>query len=188
MNDLTLMAVKRTIGVAIFGLLILILSVSTSARSSEPQRMLVLKAGMVNGFANYTTWPPAYRSKPFVIGVMGSNESFTTALKRFFSKKPKSTSRPLIIKQVGEDDILECHILVILEDQQQYIPQVLAKTANQPILTIANGNEFVDQGGHVGFFSENNKLRFAINYQATLDSQLKISSRLLGLSRVVGKE
>ena len=53
-------------------------------------------------------------------------------------------------------------------------------------MTVADTSGFLDAGGMIQFFSENDRVRFAINVDATGRAKLKMSSKLLSLARVVG--
>jgi hypothetical protein len=47
---------------------------------------------------------------------------------------------------------------------------------------------FLDAGGMVQFLNENDRVRFAVNVDATGRARLKLSSKLLSLAKVVGGE
>lgn len=144
---------------------------------------------MVTGFTTYTTWPGTAKASQFVIGVIGEDEYFITALTRFFSKKPLSGGRLLKIRRITAAQVADCQVVIILgETANQDAKTIIAAIAHLPILTISDQVNFAASGGHVNFFNENNKLRFEINWQSTIQSNLKISSQLLRLARVVGKK
>ncbi|MFT4926636.1 MAG: hypothetical protein ACI8WB_002734 [Phenylobacterium sp.] len=153
----------------------------------DSARTNVIQAGMVNGFTTYTTWPNPDTTDPFVIGVMGAQNLFIPALQRFFAKKPVFPHRQIDIREVTLKEVTDCHLLVIFGQANEQGDAILAKVASLPILTISDQAHFAESGGHVNFYHENNKLRFAINWKTTHHSNLKISSRLLRLARVIGK-
>ena len=152
----------------------------------DSARTYVIKAGMINGFTAYTNWPEQKQSGPFVIGVLGNNPSFIKVLERFYQKKPVD-GRQVIIKSVTLEQLLDCHVVIILGEANSQNPAVLERVRGHPVLTISDEVDFAQSGGHVGFYSQNNKLRFEINWPSTNESQLKVSSRLLRLARVIGK-
>ena len=54
-----------------------------------------------------------------------------------------------------------------------------------PVLTVGEGTEFLDDGGMVEFFVEQNKIRFNIN-QAQADAEgVRLDSQLLSLASTV---
>jgi hypothetical protein len=50
---------------------------------------------------------------------------------------------------------------------------------------VGESENFVQQGGMIGFFLEDNKVRFEINLDAAERARLKISARLLALAKTV---
>ena len=78
------------------------------------------------------------------------------------------------------------HILFISISEKKRIPQLLAGLQGSSVLTVADFDEFLEEGGMIQLYTENNRVRFAINVDATGRAKLKISSKLLSLARVVG--
>lgn len=156
---------------------------------SEPnERMTVLKAGLVNGISSFTTWPNMADDEALMVCLLAKSPDFTESLQRFYEQKRRSNDRKMKIDVVSVDRLSHCHLVVVLDNQNRQSSQLLASVAKLSILTISDDPQFTAQGGHISFFKENNKLRFEINYQATIESGLKISSRLLKLARVINKQ
>ena len=156
---------------------------------SEPsERMTVLKAGLINGISSYVTWPMMADNEALMVCILAKNDGFSESLKRFYQQKQRNTDREMHIEVVSVDRIKHCHLVVLLEEQNRHSAQLLLSIGKSPILTISDDPQFTANGGHISFFKENNKLRFEINYQATIDSGLKVSSRLLKLARVINKQ
>ena len=55
----------------------------------------------------------------------------------------------------------------------------------QPVLTVSDGNGFAAAGGIIELYVDKGRMRFAINLDAVEQSGLNLSSRLLGLARIV---
>jgi len=53
------------------------------------------------------------------------------------------------------------------------------------VLTVGEHEHFLDQGGIMRLFLENNRVRFSVNQQSADRAGLQISSRLLRLARAV---
>lgn len=53
------------------------------------------------------------------------------------------------------------------------------------MLTVGDSEHFAEEGGMIGFFLEDNKVRFEINLGAAEQAKLKISARLLALAKTV---
>ena len=53
------------------------------------------------------------------------------------------------------------------------------------MLTVAEQDTFLNDGGVIRFLNENNKVRFSVNLEAARAANLTISSELLKLAREV---
>ena len=54
-----------------------------------------------------------------------------------------------------------------------------------PVLTVSDGKGFSQAGGIIELYVEGGRMRFAINVDAAERSGLRLSSRLLGLAKVI---
>ena len=169
-------------------ILFIVYAGSGQSQSEPNERMTVLKAGLVNGISNYTTWPNMADDETLIVCLLAKSHNFTESLQRFDKQKSRSKERKMKIDVVSVDKLSHCHLVVLLGDQNRQSSQLLNSVAKLSVLTISDDPQFTAKGGHISFFKENNKLRFEINYQATIDSGLKISSRLLPLARVINKQ
>lgn len=175
-----------TLSRCIIVFILLVFTGAASADGMDSARTNVIKAGMINGFTAYTTWPNYNINKPFVIGVLGADKHFIPALQRFFKRKPVTQFSSIEIKEIQLSQVTDCQVVILLGQSNQYSKEVLQRIGRLPILTISDNERFAYNGGHVSFYNENNKLRFAINWKSTTNSRLKVSSRLLRLARLVG--
>ena len=62
---------------------------------------------------------------------------------------------------------------------------MLASTGRLPILTVGEADRFAEDGGAIGFCTEDNKIRFEVNLDAAGKAGLKISAKLLALAKTV---
>ncbi len=151
-------------------------------------REYAIKAGFLYHFSTYIKWPRDVfpgDGKPFVIGVYGRNP-FGGALKTIALRK-KVDGQPIEIRHITSvQEALACQILFIprtvsLEEQAA----VLKATSGFPVLTVGETDDFVQRGGTVQFFLENNKVRIAFGEKSHLRDDLKVSSKLLTLSKLI---
>jgi len=91
--------------------------------------------------------------------------------------------RVLHFKQAQE--IQGCQVLFLGTPEKKFISATLGSLRASPILTVGDSEDFVQQGGMIGFFLEDNKVRFEINLDAADRAKLKISARLLTLAKTV---
>jgi hypothetical protein len=85
----------------------------------------------------------------------------------------------------GAGDALGCHIIMITFDRSEQADGLIAAAAGRPTLTIGETEGFALSGGVIGFYDDGPKIRFEINLRAAEDANLRISSRLLQLARLV---
>lgn len=147
-----------------------------------------LKALFLYNFGSYVEWPPDTFSSdqsPFVIGVLGS-APFENTLTGLAATKTIAGRKILVEFFPSVDKIKPCQILFItrnIDARQQRL--AVEKLRNQSVLIVGESAGFADQGGSVNFFIEANKIRFEINPETVKQQELKISSKLLSLAKIV---
>ena len=60
---------------------------------------------------------------------------------------------------------------------------MLGAVRRLPVLTVGEGQRFLEQGGLIAFLIENDRVRFAISRRAADAAGLSISSKLLRVAR-----
>jgi YfiR/HmsC-like len=157
-------------------------SAQTNA-SSEYQ----VKAAFLFHFAQFVDWPPeAFKdaATPLTYCTVGE-DPFHGALDASLNGKAIDgrPARVLHFRQVQE--IQGCQILFLGTSERKFISATLANLKASPVLTVGESENFVQQGGMIGFFLEDNKVRFEINLDVADRAKLKISARLLALAKTV---
>lgn len=147
-----------------------------------------VKAAYLFNFLKFVEWPAdafADSLAPIVIGIVG-DDPFGEVLPQVTVGKTVQ-GRDLVIHRYHDGENLRgCHILFIDASERKRLPQILAALRGSSVLTVADMDEFLDEGGMIQFLSEDNHVRFAINADATMRAKLKVSSKLLSLARTVG--
>ncbi len=82
------------------------------------------------------------------------------------------------------DSLTGFEVLFISPSQPDF-HRVLAGLGSSPVLTVGDAEDFARLGGMINFRVEENKVRFEINPAAATRAGLRISSRLLGVARVI---
>lgn len=148
-----------------------------------------VKAAYLFNFLKFVEWPEnAFQDAlaPIVIGVVG-DDAFGSALPEVIIGKTVQ-GRDLVIRRYHTGENLRgASILFISASEKKRLPQILASLHGSSVLTVADMSGFLDEGGMIQFFFEEDRVRFAINVDATSQARLKVSSKLLSLARVVGK-
>ncbi len=157
--------------------------------ADEPSPEYKVKAAFIYNFAKFIEWPAGHFSSddaPFVIAVVGP-DPFNGALEQAVSGKKVGTHPVQIRHFDSADEIGNCEILFVAAEDDASQTKIMAKIAGKAVLTVGDSDHFDSNGGSVRFFTDENKMRFEINTDATDNSGLKISSKLLKLARIFRK-
>jgi hypothetical protein len=167
---------------------LLICAIAFSPSAQSQSREYQLKAAFLFNFAQFTDWPddafPSTNS-PFVIGILGQQNPFGSALTDV-AKGETLHGRPIEIRLFQSiEEIHVCHILFVNPVSEERLPQILDSLRSRPILTVSDMGNFARRGGIIRFLTVQNKIRFRINLTAARNARLTLSSKLLRLSEVV---
>ena len=125
-------------------------------------------------------------SAPIVIGIVGT-DPFGPVLQQVVEGKT-AQGRNLVVRNYhAGEDMRHVNILFISASEKKRLPQILAGLQGSGVLTLADSDGFLEQGGMVLFQSNNGKARFAINLSAANLAKVKISSKLLSMARLTGE-
>lgn len=161
-----------------------------SAGDEEANREYAIKAAYIYNFGRYVQWPPdAFEGPqtPLVIGVVGY-DPFGPLLDEI-AKSKKIEGRPIVARRFASmDEYTPCHILFVASlapAKEKRAALEIVRTSK--VLLIGEDPGLAEQGATINFFVEQNKIRFEINVDAARRHQLKISSKLLNLAKIVGR-
>ncbi len=73
--------------------------------------------------------------------------------------------------------------MFVSSSETERLRSVLKKVKGS--LTVSDIDGFAQLGGAIGFYVENNKLRFEINLQALHETKAQVSSKLLRLAKII---
>jgi len=143
-----------------------------------------LKATFTLNFVKFTSWP-AMPPGAAILVCVSSEDSMSEAIAQAFNGQ-LIDGHPVRTTRIRADaDIRDCQLLFISERESRQFAATLNEASRLPILTVSDSDRSTSRGAIVGFFTENDRLRFAINIDALDRSRLKISSRLLTLAKPV---
>ncbi len=158
-------------------------ALAQSNASSEYQ----VKAAFLFHFAQFVDWPAeTFRDaeSPLTYCTIGE-DPFHGALDASLNGKTIGT-RPFRVQHFRRgQEIQGCQVLFIGTLEKKSVAEALPALKGNPVLTVGESEHFVQSGGMIGFFLEDNKVRFEINLDAAEHAKLKISARLLALAKTV---
>jgi YfiR/HmsC-like len=145
-----------------------------------------VKAAFLYNFVKFVEWPnSAFHAtdSPVAICVLGA-DPFGRTLDDIVEGE-RVESRPLVVRRVDEArEAGACHLLFVSSSERTRFAPILAAVNTRRVLTVAESTEFLAAGGHIAFYLEANRVRFAINTGATAKSEFQVSSKLLRVARI----
>lgn len=185
---------------------------------SAPTKEYQVKAAFIYNFIKFVDWPKEAgqeskekagnddTAKPITIGIIGTNP-FGEALEAITKKRIRN--RKVVLKHFpgfaknsvryrkgnetkyeykDEDALKACHVLFVGSSESKYCKEIIDIVKDNCVLTIGETKDFLEDGGIVGFVTEEKKVRFGINLIAAERANLKIRSKLLRLAKRVIKQ
>jgi hypothetical protein len=142
-----------------------------------------VRAGYLYNFAMFVEWPAAQAQEPLTIAVLG-DDFFAFALRQINGRL--ANGRKIVVKNVDEsDDLARTSILYIASADDRAAAAALSRVARSPVLTVGESPRFTQIGGIVRLYTDESRLRFEINVSRSQQTDLRISSKLLGLAKIV---
>lgn len=158
--------------------------------TTETTREYQIKAVFLFNFAQFVEWPShtfPEKKAPLVIGVLGE-DPFGSFLDETV-RGENVNDHPLIVERYkNPEDVKMCHILFINYAKSDQLKQALLNLKPKNVLTVGDAASFANQGGIIGFFTENSKIRFRVNLKLAKEADLTISSKLLRVAEIVGEK
>ena len=145
-----------------------------------------IKAAMIVNFIQFVEWPddPDLPRESLVIGIIGKN-TFGDAFDHIEGRIVNG--KQLILKRFASlEGLNKCQVLFVPASESYRMYEILKSVSGYPVLTIGETDGFIRLGGIIRFYLEENHIRFEINKNAALDSNLKISAKLMEIARVIG--
>ncbi len=145
-----------------------------------------LKAVFIYHFTKYVEWPDD-GTNTFDITVFG--DSRITKPLRKIAAKQKVKKRNIRVKKVDDvQEIEQCHILFISESKEEKLKDILKKAESLKILTIGSSDGLAKKGVAINFIIIKGRMKFEINTDAMARIELKLSSQLLKLAKIVREQ
>ena len=146
-----------------------------------------LKAAFLYNFAKFTAWPGAALgpSDPLVLCVL--NDRAVTDMLVSLTQNRSIDGHALVVRAMKLDSpaLSECRLLFVSGLDGAESAALIDAVAGKPIFTVSDHDRFAQFGGVAGFYVEGGTLKFAINHDAAQRAGLQLSSKLLGLARIV---
>jgi len=166
----------------LLGALLFGVRVEAQAPMGESQ----VKAMFVYNFLKFVEWPSeSVRAKdPFVVLIIGDGAT-ADATEQFLESKMIG-DRPLFVRRVKWDASLAgARAVFVVETDVKKLHHVFDAATAAGALTIGEGEAFATRGGVIGLLVEDRRVRFDVDTTAAQNAGLRVSSKLLALTRIV---
>lgn len=84
-------------------------------------------------------------------------------------------------------DWANCHVLYVDAASILHPSFALKPLGNAAVLTVSDAPGFIQKGGMIGLFVEDNRVQFSVNLGVTQQAGLKMSARMLQLAHTVSQ-
>jgi len=154
------------------------------AMAQQPSLEYDVRAAFILNFVRYVEWPPAHRQPPLRICVLGENPFGDRLTAVVAGEQWQGAAIEVqVVPDLGRG--AECHLMYVPGSATSRFTSGAALLAGRAVLTVGEHEHFLDQGGIMRLFLENNRVRFSVNQQSADRAGLQMSSRLLRLARAV---
>ena len=189
------MSKKRTLLGCVFLLITLLLACPAKTVEPAPIRYTTdtpseyeMKAIYLYNFLKFVKWPTdpcnLLGGKSRHIAVLGDTpfKHVLEDMQEKLKEKGKDLRLSFYGPYRGEMKLSCCCLLFIADSERNNLSSILDQLTGQPVLTVADGDTFMEQGVMITLFSQKNKIRWGINRQPVNASGFKISAKLLEIA------
>ena len=149
-----------------------------------------VKSLFLYNFANFVRWPPeAFQGTgdKLRICIFGKAE-----LGSFLDQVNGTRIRDKILdllRTSNEKDIESgCHVLFVGADKMTLLPELISSSKHIYVLSVSDVENFAREGGVISIMRTSDKVSFEVNLDVAISRGLLISSDLLSMARIVGRD
>jgi hypothetical protein len=90
------------------------------------------------------------------------------------------------VRNPSPKECLECQILFIGSDAARKTAEIVKQLKCASVLTVGESEQFMNEGGMINLARRERRIVLEVNLEATRQTELKISSKLMALAAVKG--
>lgn len=148
-----------------------------------------LKAAFLYNFAKFVEWPDdafASAADPISVCLLGGNP-FGDLLQRTVAGKSVQGHGFSVGQISAFPSGHSCHIVFVAGESSKLLRDFEKDGRHPGVLTVGEAPDFTERGGMIGFKLEHGTVHLHINLAAVEAAQVRISSKLLSLAKIVRK-
>lgn len=151
--------------------------------AAQPADEYHVKAIFLYNFARFVEWPADSPPAAMCIGIIG-DDPFGGELQQVVSGKTVN-GHGFTVKRLKPETARACQIVFVATSERKRFKVVLDLLKGAEVLTVGESSGFCESGGVINFEVVDSKVRFEVNLGAAERARLKLSSKLIGLARIV---
>jgi hypothetical protein len=166
---------------------VVVLLLASSSWCSQPLREEQVEAAYLFSFSKFVDWPPqAFESSaaPIRLCVL-RDPSFESELNQIVRGKTVGGRSVAVLTVDTAEQSRACHILFIGSARDRESRQIVNALRHASVLTVGESPGFIDSGGMINFSLQNDRIQLQVNHRATTQAGIHVSSRLLGVAKLV---
>ncbi len=147
-----------------------------------------VEAAFLRNFTRYITWPKnafADNLSPWRIGILG-DDPFGRILEETFNGRTEQGRSFEIFRADSIADLPQCQIVFVAYKSSASRRSALAGLRNQPVLTVSDASDFLQEGGIIRF-DISDHVNFSVNLDQAHSVSLIIQTKMLEVSHEVVK-
>ena len=147
-----------------------------------------VRAAIIVNLVRFVTWPPGRDNvhAPIVVGLLGYDQQ-SAAIEQYLGTHAVD-GRSFLVRKLGSSDRADnCEVLYVSPSERRRFETISESLASRAVLTISDDRTFAIGDGIVALPVVGDRIEIQINLAQAQRSGLVISSRLLGLAKVIRK-
>ncbi len=145
-----------------------------------------LKAAFLLNFGKFTEWPSGtLEAAPAMQLCVLGKDPFGGDLDKIVENQ-SIHGRPIqVVRISGAQKLKDCRILYVSAPEEPKFRQLLPSAQRTKTLTVSDSPQFIENGGMIQLFVEQQHVAFSVNLKMAEGAGLKISSKLLQIAKSV---
>lgn len=158
-----------------------LLGVGPQAHAQVDER--AMKAAYLYNFIQFAQWPVA-PDEPFRLCVLGQTP-LDAQLDKLAGKTVLNGLHIAVVHVTPQDALGRCHALYLDDSQRRWLPELLPRLEQAPILTITDGDGLAEKGMMIEIQKRDLKLGFEVNLAMARKVRIDFSPRMLKMATFV---
>jgi hypothetical protein len=146
-----------------------------------------IKAAFLYNFTKFIDWPEsafAEPEAPFTVCVF-ADAAFHEHVMAIMQGEQVRSRPVVVVRRAVPNGLATCHMAYFGRPEADAAARWMGQLRELPILTVGEGQRFMQMGGHIAFHLEHDRVRFSVNRTRAEAAHLQVSSKLLRVARTV---